>query len=82
MEDEQQTEYELTPGERGVMQAMNMAALNVKAKLCDLYEAVDAAKAELTNAQVKFAGALQILANTHGMSNAVMTPDFAKITAQ
>ena len=73
-------EYELNDGEIAVMQSLNVQALNAKATVFDLQSQLEVARKELANAQSAFAGALQVMANAHGMSRVQISPDLKKIT--
>lgn len=66
--------YELTEGERTILQSLNAQALAAKAKLHD-------AQTELHAAQQMFSGALAFLATSRGMPGATLSPDFARLTS-
>ena len=68
--------YELTAGERAVIQQFDAVLKAQKARVHDLQAELDAARAAVKDAQQAFSGAVTFLANTHGMQNAVLTPDF------
>jgi hypothetical protein len=72
--------YSLTPPERGIMQALNQAALNAKGRIFDLQAELEQARQQLGSAQQAFSGALTVLANAHGMADAQLSNDMATIT--
>ena len=78
------THYELSTKERAVLQSLNMAALDAKARMFDLQSQLDQARSELLALQQKFSGAFAVLAEAHGMSaaSAQLSPDFARIMVQ
>lgn len=78
----QEVGYTTTPGERAVLAQFNLAALNAKCEIYDLQVALELARAKVTAAQASFIGAITLLANTHGMSTASITPDLTRIIPQ
>ena len=74
-------EYTLLSGERAVLQGINSNAVAVKAKLHDLQEALGKAQSELEGNQAAFNGAVTLLANLHGMSDAQLTAGYEKLVA-
>jgi len=74
-------EYELQPGERAILQALNMNALNAKARIYDLQVELEQVRAQLTGAQQAFSGAITVMASAHGMGVASVTPEMDKLVA-
>ena len=74
--------YELSPAERGVMQSINLSALNAKARIYDLQAQLEQARADLAASQNAFTGAVALLGNSHGISNATISQDFSRIVPQ
>lgn len=62
------------------MSALNLQALNAKAKLFDLAQQTEQSRAELQTSMDAFQGALMLMAAAHGMPLVRITPDFARIT--
>jgi hypothetical protein len=75
-------EYVLQSAETAVLQGINLSVLNTKARIYDLQVALEQARADLSTRQAHFTGAVSLLANSHGMSAAQVTPDLARIVAQ
>jgi len=74
-------EYQLTAGEQGAMQSLNVAAVNAKVRLYDLRQQTEQAEKDLALALGNFNGALSLLASTHGMNAATLTADFTRLVA-
>lgn len=74
--------YTLTFGERAVLQQLNLASLSAKCEVYDLQVQLELAKAKVALTQQVLTGAVTLMANTHGMSNARLTPDMMYIVPQ
>jgi hypothetical protein len=71
--------HELNEQESAMLQGINQQALQVKAQLFDLDRQREALSAQLDQAQRHFNGAVASLGASHGIDNAIVTPDFKRI---
>jgi hypothetical protein len=71
--------YTLTPGERNVFASMNQQILQSKIGVYNLNAALEKQLKEVERLEAQFGGALMLIANSHGMSQAQITPDFTRI---
>jgi hypothetical protein len=71
--------YVLTHGEQNVFASMNQQILQAKIGVYNLNAALEKQLKEVDRLESQFGGALALLANSHGMSQAQITPDFTRI---
>ncbi len=71
--------YTLTPGEQMVFASMNQQVLSAKMTVYNLNAALEKALKDVDAMEARFSGALALIANSHGMSQAQLAPDFSRI---
>jgi hypothetical protein len=71
--------YTLTPGERNVFASINQQILQAKLSVYNLNATLEKQLKEVERLEAQFGGALMLIANSHGMSQAQITPDFTRI---
>ncbi|HLG95518.1 MAG TPA: hypothetical protein VKX49_04315 [Bryobacteraceae bacterium] len=71
--------YTLTSGERAVLAQYNQGVANAKVRIHDLNVELQKAQEAMREAQHGFTGIVTLLAQTHGMQNATLTPDWSRI---
>ena len=74
--------YTLTAGERAVLAQYNQAIANAKVRAHDLKAELEKVQQATAEAQHAFTGIVTLLAQTHGMQNAMLTPDWSRIVPQ
>lgn len=72
--------YDLTTGEQMVLHSISQQIITAKMTVYNLNAALELALKEVKAAEDKFKGVLELLANSHGMGAAQISPDFKRIT--
>lgn len=77
-----QTEYKLAESERMVLLNLGNAVAQRKLAIYGLDMQLEVEQRERDTAEARFSGALSMIAESHGIHNGQIAPDFSIITEQ